>query len=170
MISSLKQNNIIVAGADKIDLTDHIAILDIIAISKLALLTEDDLTVANVLKSPFIENHFEGAYFPLASKPIVVFVPTFSGWEVLMLFSKVEIRSTTSKVYRLYKLKFNEALPILWMLVISYESVYSGNKSGFPVEMLKLFRMFENGFNSLNLGLRILFEYPACNEKSSFTL
>jgi ATP-dependent helicase/nuclease subunit A len=45
--------NIPVAGADRLKLTDHIAIQDLIALGKTALLREDDLSLTALLKSPF---------------------------------------------------------------------------------------------------------------------
>jgi ATP-dependent helicase/nuclease subunit A len=54
MIRALKKSAIPVAGADRLDLTDHIAVKDLIAAGRAALLPQDDLTLACVLKSPFI--------------------------------------------------------------------------------------------------------------------
>ncbi|HEY1736431.1 MAG TPA: 3'-5' exonuclease, partial [Methylovirgula sp.] len=54
VIRALKQKNIPVAGADRLALTDHIAVMDLIAAGRAALLPLDDLTVAAVLKSPLI--------------------------------------------------------------------------------------------------------------------
>jgi len=54
MIRALKQANVPVAGADRLDLTAHIAVMDLIAAGRTALLPQDDLTLACVLKSPLI--------------------------------------------------------------------------------------------------------------------
>jgi ATP-dependent helicase/nuclease subunit A len=54
MIRALKKSAIPVAGADRLDLTDHIAVKDLIAAGRAALLPQDDLTLACVLKSPLI--------------------------------------------------------------------------------------------------------------------
>ncbi len=54
VIRALKQSNVPVAGADRLDLTAHIAIMDLIAAGRAALLPQDDLTLAAVLKSPLI--------------------------------------------------------------------------------------------------------------------
>jgi ATP-dependent helicase/nuclease subunit A len=54
VIRALKQKNIPVAGADRLKLTDHIAVMDLIAAGRAALLPLDDLTLAAVLKSPLI--------------------------------------------------------------------------------------------------------------------
>jgi ATP-dependent helicase/nuclease subunit A len=54
MIRALKQANVPVAGADRLDLTAHIAVMDLIAAGRAALLPQDDLTLACVLKSPLI--------------------------------------------------------------------------------------------------------------------
>ncbi|MBV6657489.1 MAG: ATP-binding domain-containing protein, partial [Devosiaceae bacterium] len=50
----LKRQNVPVAGADRIVLTDHIAVQDLIALMRAMLLPEDDLTLATLLKSPLI--------------------------------------------------------------------------------------------------------------------
>jgi ATP-dependent helicase/nuclease subunit A len=54
MIRALKEQQIAVAGADRLDLMNHIAVMDLCALGKAALLREDDLTLATVLKSPLV--------------------------------------------------------------------------------------------------------------------
>ena len=53
MIRQLKRRSIAVAGADRLRLVDHIAVMDLIALGRFALMPRDDLTLAAVLKSPF---------------------------------------------------------------------------------------------------------------------
>ncbi len=66
LLRALKHKNIPVSGADRLILTEHIAAQDSIALAEFLLLPEDDLTLATVLKSPFIglseEELFELAY------------------------------------------------------------------------------------------------------------
>ncbi len=66
MLSALKRAGIPVAGADRLVLTEHIAVQDCMALAEFLLLPQDDLTLATVLKSPFIglseEALFELAY------------------------------------------------------------------------------------------------------------
>ncbi len=52
IIRTLKTENIDVAGADRLILTDHIAVMDLLALADALLLPEDDLALASVLKSP----------------------------------------------------------------------------------------------------------------------
>ena len=52
MIRSLKKYDIPVAGADRMQLTEQIAVMDLIAAGNIALLPEDDLTFACYLRSP----------------------------------------------------------------------------------------------------------------------
>ncbi|MGJ0393389.1 MAG: double-strand break repair helicase AddA [Methylocystis sp.] len=52
LIRALKSENVPVAGADRLDLANHIAVNDLVALGRVALLPEDDLTLATVLKSP----------------------------------------------------------------------------------------------------------------------
>ncbi|MBV9518717.1 MAG: double-strand break repair helicase AddA [Hyphomicrobiales bacterium] len=54
VIRALKRAGVPVAGADRLSLSTHIAVEDLIAAGRAALLPEDDLTVAALLKSPFI--------------------------------------------------------------------------------------------------------------------
>jgi ATP-dependent helicase/nuclease subunit A len=52
IIRALKEKNIDVAGADRLVLTDHIAVMDLLALADALLLPDDDLALATVLKSP----------------------------------------------------------------------------------------------------------------------
>lgn len=52
IIRALKTNDIPVAGADRLVLTEHIAVMDLIALADALLLPQDDLALAAVLKSP----------------------------------------------------------------------------------------------------------------------
>ena len=52
IISELKKADIPVAGADRLMLTEHIAVMDLIALADALLLPGDDLALACVLKSP----------------------------------------------------------------------------------------------------------------------
>jgi ATP-dependent helicase/nuclease subunit A len=52
IIRALKNEGISVAGADRLVLTEHIAIMDLMALADALLLAEDDLALATVLKSP----------------------------------------------------------------------------------------------------------------------
>src|SRR4029077_16488045 len=52
VIQALKHANIPVAGADRLKLTEHIAIIDLMNLADALLLPRDDLALAVVLKSP----------------------------------------------------------------------------------------------------------------------
>ena len=54
IIRALKGRHVPVAGADRLELTQHIAIMDLMAAGRIARLPEDDLSLACVLKSPLI--------------------------------------------------------------------------------------------------------------------
>ena len=54
MILALMEQGIVVAGADRMKLTDQIAIADLVALGRFALLPGDDLNLAALLKSPLI--------------------------------------------------------------------------------------------------------------------
>lgn len=54
VIRALKEAGVPVAGADRLKLSEHIAVQDLVAAGRIALLPQDDLTLACVLKSPLI--------------------------------------------------------------------------------------------------------------------
>ncbi len=66
IIRALKDAGVPVAGADRLVLTEHIAIMDLMALADALLLPEDDLALACVLKSPLFglseEDLFELAW------------------------------------------------------------------------------------------------------------
>ena len=66
MIRALKQRNVPVAGADRLALTTHIAVMDLIALGRASLLPQDDLALACVLRSPLFGLD-ETALFDLAA-------------------------------------------------------------------------------------------------------
>ena len=65
MIRALKQRDIPVAGRDRMVLADQMVVMDMMALAQFALLPEDDLTLATVLRSPFC-NLSEEDLFELA--------------------------------------------------------------------------------------------------------
>ena len=52
IIRALKDSGVPVAGADRLVLTEHIAVMDLMALADSVLLPDDDLALASVLKSP----------------------------------------------------------------------------------------------------------------------
>jgi ATP-dependent helicase/nuclease subunit A len=52
IIRALKDAEVAVAGADRLVLTEHIAVMDLMALADCLLLPDDDLALASVLKSP----------------------------------------------------------------------------------------------------------------------
>ena len=52
IIRALKNENVEVAGADRLVLTEHIAVMDLMVLGDAILLPEDDLALATVLRSP----------------------------------------------------------------------------------------------------------------------
>ena len=54
LVRALKDRGVPVAGADRLVLTDHLAVMDLVALGGFLLLPEDDLTLATVLKGPLI--------------------------------------------------------------------------------------------------------------------
>ncbi|MCZ4090938.1 double-strand break repair helicase AddA [Sinorhizobium psoraleae] len=64
-----RRSNIPVAGADRLVLTSHIAIQDLMALGRFVLLPEDDLSLAALLKSPLF-NLGEEDIFELAARRV----------------------------------------------------------------------------------------------------
>ncbi|MBI3441341.1 MAG: double-strand break repair helicase AddA [Proteobacteria bacterium] len=54
LMRSLKSMGVPVAGVDRMVLTEEIAVMDLLALAQFALLPEDDLMLANLLKSPLV--------------------------------------------------------------------------------------------------------------------
>ena len=54
LLRQLKLQHVPVAGADRLRLVDHIAVMDMLALGDILLLPDDDLSLACVLKSPLI--------------------------------------------------------------------------------------------------------------------
>jgi ATP-dependent helicase/nuclease subunit A len=54
LVRALKLENLPVAGADRLELTTHIAVMDLVALGHFALLPQDDQMLACVLKSPLL--------------------------------------------------------------------------------------------------------------------
>jgi ATP-dependent helicase/nuclease subunit A len=67
VIRALKNAGIPVAGADRLVLTEHIAVMDLLALADALLLPEDDLALATVLKSPLFGFNDDNDLFPIAS-------------------------------------------------------------------------------------------------------
>lgn len=70
LIQALKRGGIPVAGADRLTLTDHIAVADLMALADAVLTPDDDLSLAVALKSPLFglgdDDPGESALFALA--------------------------------------------------------------------------------------------------------
>ena len=62
MVKRLKSHGIDVAGSDRMKLTEQIAVMDLVAAANTALLVDDDLTLAVVLKGPFVGLSEEDLY------------------------------------------------------------------------------------------------------------
>ncbi|WP_044561914.1 double-strand break repair helicase AddA [Azospirillum sp. B4] len=65
LVRALKERRVPVAGVDRMVLTEQLAVMDLMAVGQFLLMPEDDLTLATVLKSPFVGLD-EDALFTLA--------------------------------------------------------------------------------------------------------
>src|SRR5262245_21742556 len=77
MVSALKARRIPVAGADRLILTEQIAVQDLIVLGEVSLLPEDDLALAALLKSPL---------FDLSDEHLISLAPGRPGslWQALI--------------------------------------------------------------------------------------
>lgn len=66
VIRRLAQHNVPVAGADRLKLMEDPAVEDLLSYAKFALLTRDDLSLAETLKSPLFNFDDDADLFPLA--------------------------------------------------------------------------------------------------------
>ncbi|WP_460448377.1 double-strand break repair helicase AddA [Alsobacter sp. SYSU BS001988] len=69
VIRALKDAGVPVAGADRLALTSHIAVMDLVALGRACLLPGDDLTLATALKSPLFGLDEDALYDLAADRP-----------------------------------------------------------------------------------------------------
>src|SRR5204862_2757128 len=69
IIHALKNAAIPVAGADRLVLTEHIAVLDLLALADVVLLRQDDLSLGTILKSPLLGVSAEMLFALAAGRP-----------------------------------------------------------------------------------------------------
>jgi ATP-dependent helicase/nuclease subunit A len=62
ILRALKQGGVPVAGADRLKLSEHAVFQDLLALGRVALFPEDDLTLAGVLRSPLCDVSEDGLY------------------------------------------------------------------------------------------------------------
>ena len=85
MVAALKARGIPVAGADRLRLTDELAVKDLVALADFLVLPEDDLALACVLKSPL---------FDLTDDDLIAIAPLRKGglWSALLEAAKTSPR------------------------------------------------------------------------------
>jgi ATP-dependent helicase/nuclease subunit A len=83
IIRALKQALVPVAGADRLDVANHIAVMDLVAAGRAALLPQDDLTLACLLKSPL---------FGLSDDDLLAIAPNRPGALIDALAGSADIR------------------------------------------------------------------------------
>ncbi len=91
MVRALKENKVPVAGADRLDVGGHIAVMDLVAAARTALLPDDDLTLACVLKSPLCE---------LTDDDLIELAPKRPGslWKMLAASGNPRHRAAVGKI------------------------------------------------------------------------
>ncbi|WP_342867293.1 double-strand break repair helicase AddA [Hoeflea sp. AS60] len=76
-----------VAGADRLRLTDHIAVQDLMALGRFVLLGDDDLSLASLFKSPLLDLSEEDLFRLTASRP-----EGMSVWQHLLELAQTDQR------------------------------------------------------------------------------
>ena len=89
VIRALKEAYVPVAGADRLRLGEHIAVMDLVALGRACLLPDDDLTFACVLKSPLVG---------LDDEDLIALAPHRKGTLAAALEASTEPRHATAAV------------------------------------------------------------------------
>lgn len=140
LLRALKEKNIPVAGVDRLMLTDHIAVQDLINVAKFVLLPEDDLNLACLLKSPLVklseEELFKLAhdrkekslweqvqkYYPAISEKLKIILNKSDNMPVFEFFSYLlgPLKGREAFISRLGN-EVNEALDEFLTLTLNFE-------------------------------------------------
>ena len=152
---ALKVREVPVAGADRLVLTDHIAVKDLVALGRTVLLPEDDLSLAEVLRSPLMglsedelyalaqgrEGSLDAAF--MASDDHVIEAAELATWRTLA--ERVPVHEFYAKVLgpdggraRLYERLGQEAEDVIDAFLaaaLDYESTGPGGLQGFVAAM-----------------------------------
>lgn len=159
LISALKDLGIPVAGADRMVVTDPIAVMDLMALARFALLPEDDLTLATVLKSPLVgldeETLYALAYdraqrtlwaaLQEASAPALVaardylasimaradFQPPFEFFADILTLPDGNGRSGRARILARLGEEANDPLDEFLALAVAYEAAHTPSLQGF---------------------------------------
>ncbi|MCV6546939.1 MAG: double-strand break repair helicase AddA [Cohaesibacter sp.] len=95
---ALKEAGLPVAGADRLALLDHIAVMDLLSLGDVMLLPEDDLSLACLLKSPLF-NLCEEDLFELAKPPEPGGIRDKSLWEILGAHHQADASSPFGRIF-----------------------------------------------------------------------
>lgn len=147
LIKTLRAKNISVAGIDRLKLLQHPAILDLIALSNFILFSEDDLSLAIILKSPMFNlseeqllylcnNRQESLYKEIQKQPqynhIHEFLKSLDVNSLLdFYFNLIEEKELRSKYLKYYGTEINDIFDSFLDLVETYESEKIPNLQSF---------------------------------------
>ena len=109
IIRALKGQHVPVAGADRLVLTEHIAVMDLIVLADALLLPEDDLALATVLKSPlfgFTDDDLFRIAWNRGSKSLRAALLSRSAEESRFADAATEIEALTDQARRLSPFAF----------------------------------------------------------------
>ncbi|WP_371220539.1 UvrD-helicase domain-containing protein [Orientia tsutsugamushi] len=115
LVSELRKLNLKVSGIDRVSLQDHLSIIDLIALAKFVIAPDDDLNLACLLKSPFIDCAEEDIYFLCRSKK-----HKDSIWQFLTTIEKDNLyyQSIVSKLHKFIDLYCSSTPDYFFHLVI----------------------------------------------------
>ena len=97
-----RRDNIPVAGADRLRLTSHIAVQDLLALGRFLVLPQDDLSLAALLKSPLFNLSEEDVFEVAALRP-----ESSSAWNQLLALSEeqpLRFRDAAERLSHLFDL------------------------------------------------------------------
>ena len=149
LVKSLKRLGVAVAGADRMVLTEQLAVMDLMALAECLLLPEDDLTLATVLKGPLIglseEELFELAWnrkgslwdslrnsrFKQAREALAELAAKADLWTPHELFGHVLNRGGKKKLLARLGPEAEDPLDEFIGLTLAYEQMHPPSLQGF---------------------------------------
>ncbi|WP_041079044.1 UvrD-helicase domain-containing protein [Rickettsia asembonensis] len=172
LIKELSKAKLKVEISDRINLKENLTIMDLISIAKFVLLSDDDLNLAGLLKSPIIGMNEEQLYELLVNKtdnrPLrkLAYREEFEGDTEHRTASYTSVRedSSTGSTYKLpLEVEFPKRSNSLWDNLSACEEIYA--KLNSLIEIYKISTV-ENFFDLVvnNLNLREIYDDDMINE------
>jgi len=154
LIKELNKAQLKVEGSDRVNLKEHLTVMDLISIAKFVLLPDDDLNLAALLKSPVIGIHEQQIYNILVNKN------DNSLWENIQPYE--DIYNKLNYLITLYKISTAENffdLAVNNLNLREILSAYNGDDSDDMInELLTLSKNYANDIDNSLQGFISWFE------------